>query len=371
MIPALARLLDPAGTSWLRLFHAYLSTRTGFAFVTSLLIVLLTMPLLIRLCSALGLVNRQRDFIANTSSKEGTPAMGGVLIFLGSTLSMLLWGSLTNPFLLAVLGGGVWFFLLGAYDDYMKAKYGDADRGISRPGKLVAQGLFAVVLVYWLLSDASPHPELLKETISVPFFKQPFFIGTLWTLFAVLFIVFVSNSVNLADGMDGLATGPCFMTFLGVGVFAYILGDAIWSHDLLYFYIDKNTTVFLPCREVALASASVMGALMGFLWYNTYPAQIFMGDSGSLFLGGVMATCFVLIRQEMLYIIFGFLFLIEGASVMLQDIGVKVAGRRLLFRAPFHDLLRHIGWSEPKIVVRLWIVSGFLLIVGLLTLKLR
>jgi len=172
--------------------------------------------------------------------------------------------------------------------------------------------------------------------------------------------------------MDGLATGTSLMTFLGLGIFAYILGNAIWSRYFLFFHFPPDGNYLLLSSELVVVCFAMIGAMIGFLWYNTYPASIFMGDCGSMYLGGVMATVFVLLKQELLFPIFGLFFMLEIGSVIIQDwIGVGFLGRRILFRAPLHDSLKFQGYSEPKVVIRMWIISAITLALALMSIKLR
>ncbi len=372
MIHHLAAFLDPDSATWLRLFHRYVSTRAGFAFLTALLIVGIGFPGALRVFLRLGWVNRQRSYMGDGSGKEGVPVMGGILIFAGATLSVLAWCDLTDPFVAVALAASVWFFWLGFQDDLSKIRGKDHDAGLSRATKYLGQGFFGLALGVYLCSPMSPHPELLRGTLHIPLLKQPFHIGWLQIPFIVFAVIFITNAVNFSDGMDGLATAPSFMTFLGLGIFAYIMGHKAWAQHFLFFDFGPGGHAGIACSELVVLCSALMGALLGFLWYNTYPAQVFMGDCGSMYLGGLMASIFVVLKQELLFPAFGFLFLLEVVSVIIQDwIGIQWLGRRIFFRAPFHEDLKYRGWSEPKIVVRLWILSGVAMSLGLLTIKLR
>ncbi|MBF0245304.1 MAG: phospho-N-acetylmuramoyl-pentapeptide-transferase [Planctomycetes bacterium] len=315
--------------------------------------------------------HRQRGYTYDTGTKEGVPLLGGVLIFSGSLLAILSWCDLSDRYVHAAIAASVWFFFTGLIDDLGKVRAGNSDGGMSRKVKYLVQFGFGAVLGLWLMGPGSPHPEYLRDALSLPFYKELYHLGWLQVPFVALVIALVANSVNFADGMDGLATVPSFMTFLGLAIFSYICGHVIWSNHFLFFVLPQGGSG-LPCSELVVVSFALMGGLIGFLWYNAFPAQMFMGDCGSMFLGGLMGTVFVLIKQEYLFPVFGIVFVLELGSVILQDwLGIKLLGRRILYRAPFHDNLKYRGWSEPKIVVRMWILSSMALAAGLLTIKLR
>lgn len=372
MIYLLAQWADVDNESWLRLFYRYISSRAGFAFLGSLIITASLFPALIRYLQSKKWINRQRSYMVDASSKEGVPVMGGILIFVGATTSTLLWCNLMDPSILVILLASVWFFALGFGDDLSKIREGHHDAGFSRGSKYGAQIAFALFLAAFLVSPWSPHDEMLQGVLHIPMIKKPLPIGMLQIPFIILSMVFIANAVNFADGMDGLASAPSFMTFLGLGIFAYIIGHAEWSKHFLFFIGDDGGLHRVQASELVIVCSALSGALLGFLWYNSYPAQIFMGDCGSMYLGGVMATLFILLKQEILFPIFGLLFLLEIFSVIIQEwIGIKWLGRRIFFRAPLHENLKYHGWSEPKIVVRMWILSGAAMALGLLTIKLR
>lgn len=372
MIYFLAEFFDPDASTLLRLFYRYISSRAGFSFLFAFAFVLLFLPRSTALFTRLGWTNRQRSYMIDSSSKEGTPVMGGIHIFLAATLSILLFCNLQDRYAQIALAASFCFFPLGFIDDLMKVKAGNHDVGISRGGKYVVQFGFGIALGFLLISEWSPHPEALRTTLSIPFMKEPIDISWMQIIFVTLAITFITNAVNFADGMDGLATGPSFMTFFGLGIFAYVLGNAIWAKHFLFFFVEGSGIVHIPASEVVVICFALMGALLGFLWYNTYPATVFMGDCGSMYLGGLMGTLFILLKQELIFPLLGFLFMLEIASVVIQDwIGIQFLGRRIFFRAPLHENLKFKGYSEPKIVVRLWILSGVAMAVALLTMKMR
>lgn len=372
MIYSLFQYLDPNAETFLRLGFRFISSRAGLAFLFSLTFVLIFLPRSLTFFSQRGWVNRQRNYMMDASSKEGIPVMGGMHIFSASMASILLFCNPMNHYTQVALLASVVFFSLGLIDDLLKIKAKHHDQGVSRSVKYLVQGGFGCLLALWVLSDFSPHPEAIRGTLSIPFYKSLLPISFFYIPFVVFMVVLISNSVNFADGMDGLATGPSFMTFLGLGIFAYILGNVIWSQHFLFFHIRDIGIISIQSSELVIVCSAVLGALIGFLWYNTYPATIFMGDCGSMFLGGLMATIFVLLKQEFLFPIFGLLFILEIVSVFIQDwIGIKLLGRRILYRAPYHEYLKYLGYSEPKIVVRMWILSAAAMAIGLMSIKMR
>ena len=319
MIYHLSQWLDPNAESLLRLGHRYVSFRAGVAFLMSMFIVLWLLPKSFDYFSRKGWVNRQRSYMIDSSSKEGVPVMGGIHIFFSSFICMLLWCNLTDLYTIAALISAVAFFALGLGDDFLKIKAGHHDDGVSRAMKYLIQVGVGLGLGLMLTSAWGPHSGPLQGTLNLPFIKEPFDIGYLQIPVCIFVVVFISNAVNFADGMDGLATGPSLMSFLGLAIFAYILGNSIWSKHFLFFYFEDHGISAIESSELVVVCCAIMGALMGFLWYNTYPATIFMGDCGSMYLGGVMATVFILLKQELLFPILGFFFVVELLSVLIQD----------------------------------------------------
>jgi phospho-N-acetylmuramoyl-pentapeptide-transferase len=368
----LSQWLDPKAETLLRLGYKYISFRAGCAFFIAMVIVLIALPRSFAFFSRIGWVNRQRNYMIDSSSKEGVPVMGGLHIFIGSLLAMIMVCDLTSRYTQAILYCGILFFGLGFWDDWLKIKGGHADAGISRAIKYALQIFIGLSLGVLLMSVYSPHPEALRGTYSLPMVKTMMMIGWWQIPLTILITVMISNAVNFADGMDGLATGPSLMSFLGLAIYAYILGHAIWSAHFLFFEIKGHGSQFIGSSELVVVCSAMIGALMGFLWYNTFPATIFMGDCGSMYLGGVMSTVFILLKQESLFLFFGFFFVIEIVSVFIQDyIGIKLLGRRIFYRAPYHENLKYLGYSEPKIVVRMWILSAAAMIIGLVSIKIR
>jgi phospho-N-acetylmuramoyl-pentapeptide-transferase len=368
MIYFLGRFLHPQFEylSFLRLVE-YLSLRSIASALTAIVLMLVVTPSLIWYLHRRGLVDLNRETgIKSTSSKAGTPVMGGA-IFVGCVLiSSLLWCNLENRYLLVVLAGTVWFGAIGLMDDLAKMRARSGDRGLSESKKLVLQGAFASVLAVFLASPWSPLPQNQIGTFYVPFYKPPIF-DSVWLYLPIVFffVLIVGNAVNIADGLDGLAIVPSVFVIAVLGVFGYLLGNAIWARYLNYY--------FLPgAGELSVFCSAFVGAGVGFLWFNSYPAQIFMGDTGSLAIGGCVAVLSIVLKQEALFLILGGLFIAEPATSQIQDkIGIKWLGRRLFFRAPLHHQLQHEGLAETKVVIRLWIVAGMLALAALATLKLR
>jgi len=351
----------------------YVSVRSIGAAVTTLLLVVLVSPSVIRRLHLSGSSDRQRAFDAHLGkSKTGTPTMGGLIILASLLASMLLWSDLTSPFVWVLAASLLVFGCLGAADDVAKLRGGRADAGLGRPAKIAVQGGFGLALGLFLyLPQTTPFPAGLVDTIGIPFLKPAAFggadvhLGWLYVPFVAFVVVAISNAVNLIDGLDGLAAGTTIPTVLVYGVFAYVLSNARLSQYLLYS--------FLPgVEELVVFGASLIGALVGFLWYNSYPAEVFMGDTGSLSLGGMLAAMVVLTKQELLFVMAGGLFIFVNVTHLIGDrIGIHMLGRRIFYRTPIHHSFEHMGVSEPKIVLRLSIVALVLAAISLATIKLR
>lgn len=339
----------------------YITFRCVGAIVTSFLLVILLTPWFIRRLKEykIGQVIRN-DGPESHFSKEGVPTMGGALIIAVLVMTTLLWVNLASTYVWVLLGVSLWFAAIGSYDDFRKIKKQNS-KGLSARWKLFLQivgGVIAAVFIY-KMSD-------LGGQLSLPFFKnfRPD-LGSGYVLFALLVIVGASNAVNLTDGLDGLATGPTVTTSAVYLVFSYLAG-----HALLASYLQIP---FVPgAGEVAIFCGAMVGASLGFLWFNTFPAQIFMGDTGSLALGASLGTVAIIIKQEILLALVGGIFVMEALSVIMQVGFFKVSGgKRIFLMAPFHHHYEKKGWHEPKIVVRFWIVSIILGLSALATLKLR
>jgi phospho-N-acetylmuramoyl-pentapeptide-transferase len=368
MIYFLGRYLHPRFElfSFLRLVD-YLSARAIGAALTAIILALTVTPIFIRYLHRRGLVDQWRDTgIASSSDKAGTPAMGGVIVMGCILVSCLLWCNLSNKYLMLVLLGMAWFGFIGLVDDTAKTRAKSGDRGLSESKKLLLQAGFAAALVAFLASPFSPLPSSQASTFYVPFIKAPIF-DSPWIYFPIVFffILVIGNAVNITDGLDGLAIVPSVFVVGVLGVFGYLLGNVRWAHYL-------NYPILPEAGELVVFSSAFVGAGIGFLWFNAYPAQVFMGDTGALAIGGCMAVASVVLKQEVLFLILGGLFVAEAFSSQVQDkIGIKWLGRRIFLRAPLHHQMQHKGLAETKVVIRLWIVAGILALAALATLKLR
>ena len=368
MIYFLGRFLHPRyePLSFLRLVE-YLSARSIGAALTAIILVLIITPRFIWYLHRRAFVDQLRDTgIPSSFDKAGTPVMGGAVLLGAVLVSCVLWCNLANRYLLVLIAGMVWFGLIGLSDDWTKMVARSGDRGLSEGRKLLLQGMFAAALALLVVGPYSPLPPNQADAFFVPFLKAPLF-HSVWLCLPVifLFVMVVCNSVNITDGLDGLAIVPSVFVIGVLGVFGYLMGNAIWAHYLNYPF-------FPGAGELAVFCSAFVGAGIGFLWFNSYPAQIFMGDTGSLSIGGSMAVLCVLLKQEVLFLILGGLFIAEAASSQIQDkIGIRWLGRRIFYRAPLHHQMQHKGLAETKVVIRLWIVAGILALAALATLKLR
>lgn len=353
--------------SWLRVFR-YITVRAVAGGGTAFLLVLIAGPWFISFLKRMKIgqyVRRKEDappLYELHSHKEGTPTMGGMLIIAAVTVACLLWTDIFNSKVWLVLGS-LWFMgLIGAFDD-IKKLLGRSSRGLSSRGKFALQIVWAAALVVFLLSD--PESNLRVQQLSVPFIKNPFQMGVIFAfIFSALVIVGASNAVNLTDGLDGLAIGCSSSVALSYLVFSYIAGHVAFAEYLMVPYVAGS-------GELAVFCACLMGACLGFLWYNCHPARIFMGDTGSLALGGALATVAIIIKQELALIIVGGVFVVEALSVILQVASFRLRGKRIFAMAPIHHHFQMKQWSETQVVVRFWILSIIFALVGILTLKIR
>lgn len=346
----------------LRVFQ-YITFRSILAALTALFFGLYYGPKTIRWLSQMQIGQMIRDDGPQSHlSKAGTPTMGGILILLAVSVATLLWGDLTQVNLWLLLGVTWGYGLLGWYDDYKKLVLKNS-KGVSPRGKLLVQSMIALFVAIFLYMSAR---EPIQTQLVVPFFKNSLIpLGLLFPVLVFLVIVGSSNAVNLTDGLDGLAILPIVMVSGALGIFAYVTSNAIYAQYLAIPYVPNT-------QEITIFCASLVGAGLGFLWYNSYPAQIFMGDVGSLSLGAAIGTTAVLIRQELILLLMGGVFVIETLSVILQVCYFKYTGGRRLFRmAPLHHHFELKGWSEPKVIVRFWIITVVLVLMGLATMKLR
>ncbi|MEM9840160.1 MAG: phospho-N-acetylmuramoyl-pentapeptide-transferase [Pseudomonadota bacterium] len=347
----------------------YISFRFGGAVMTALLISFIFGPRLIdwmRVKQGKGQPIRMDGPQSHIIEKAGTPTMGGVLILLSLVLSTLLWARLDNPYVWIVLGVTVGFGLLGFYDDYLKVKKQTSD-GVVGSLKLLFQFGIAFVAgaaaVAVLRSSAGADVNMATG-LAIPFFSVVLPLGFLIFPFAAVVIVGSSNAVNLTDGLDGLAIVPVMIAAASFLIIAYLVGRADYASYLGIFYVPG-------AGELTIICAAIIGAGLGFLWFNAPPAMIFMGDTGSLALGGALGAIAVAIKHEIVLAIIGGLFVVEALSVMIQIASFKLTGKRVFKMAPVHHHFEQLGWKESTIVIRFWIVAIILAMIGLSTLKLR
>ncbi len=346
----------------LRVFQ-YLTFRSILAALTALMVGFFFGPLTIRWLRRLQIGQMVRDDGPQSHLlKAGTPTMGGVLIILAITVSCLLWGDFHQPNLWLVLLVTISFGLVGWVDDYRKLVLKNS-RGLPGRWKYFWQSVIACIAVLYLYFDSSIP---IHTQLAIPFCKTCLIsLGPMFLVLAYFVIVGSSNAVNLTDGLDGLAIMPIVMVAGALGIFAYVSSNAVYAHYLSIQYVPNT-------GELTIFCASILGAGLGFLWYNSYPAQIFMGDVGSLALGAALGTVAIVVRQELVLLIMGGLFVIETLSVILQVGYFKCSGGKRLFRmAPLHHHFELKGWSEPKVIVRFWIITVVFVLCGLATLKLR
>ncbi|OGF96951.1 MAG: phospho-N-acetylmuramoyl-pentapeptide-transferase [Candidatus Glassbacteria bacterium RIFCSPLOWO2_12_FULL_58_11] len=376
-------VLEPVrGFDWTRL-ASYISFRSILAAMTAFLLILLLGNRMIRYLYLHGAKDTLHDYgFMDPESKRGTPTMGGTLIVGAVLLAIFLWSDPANPFVQWVVAAMIWFGGIGFYDDYLKVKHKDSQMGLSQVTKLGLQTVFAIVFMIFYLNDyTSPlsaerirllqdagavTPENYKFFLQVPFYKFPVLdLSWFYLPFGVFVILAISNSVNFADGLDGLAIVPASLTAGVYGLFSYIIGNSIYSKTLLFTHI-------IGSGELSIILAALVGAGMGFLWFNAFPAQVFMGDTGSMALGGVLAVVSIMLKHEFLFLLAGGIFVAEGASVLIQEkIGIGLLGRRIFHRAPIHHNYQHFGIAETKVVVRFWIVGIILMLLSLATIKIR
>jgi len=340
----------------------YLTLRTMVSVVTALGASLLIGPTMIAWLGKAQIGQQVRDDGPSSHfSKAGTPTMGGALILVIISLTTLLWGDLSNRYIWLILAVTVSFGLIGWLDDYLKISKKNS-AGLSARWKYFWQSVFALAAVLYLYSVASVPAE---TALYVPFFKSVMVpLGAWFVLLGYLMIVGMSNAVNLTDGLDGLAILPAVMVGAALGLIAYVTGNVEFSSYLQIPYIAGS-------GELAVFCGALIGAGLGFLWFNTYPAQIFMGDVGALALGAALGLLAIIIRHEIVLLIMGGLFVLETASVIIQVISFRLTGRRVFRMAPIHHHFELKGWPEPRVIVRFWIITLVLVTIGLSTLKLR
>ncbi len=345
----------------------YLTFRAGGAAMTAFLITVLLGPWMVRRLKNFRAMapNRYGGGLMPAElinkEKEKTPSMGGILVIGAVLVAGSLWMRITNPIALILMVSTALFALIGFADDFAKVAYRRRD-GIPGKLKLVGQFLVAGVAVYCL--DCLPEYRSYMQDLMVPFLKEPVW-QSLWVLpFSVVVVVGASNAVNLTDGKDGLAAGSAIFCTLAYAVFAYLCGNKIYAGYLHIPYIPG-------CGETVVFAAALIGSCIGFLWHNCYPASMFMGDTGSLALGGAIGLLAVMVRQEVLLLLVGGVFVMEAVSVILQVGSFKLTGKRIFRCTPIHHHFEFGGWTETQIVVRFWILSGIFALLALGTLKIR
>jgi len=353
---------------YLQQFHGgfavlnYLSLRAIFATLTALAIALLLGPYVIRKLQEKQIGQSVRDDGPKSHlSKSGTPTMGGALILLAISVSTLLWGNLSNHYVWVVLLVTLTTGLVGFVDDYRKVVQKNS-RGLPARWKMFWQSVIALTAVVYLYATAAGAAE---TTLIIPFFKDiALDLGVLYIVLGYFVIVGSSNAVNLTDGLDGLAILPTVMVGGALGACAYLVGHVNFAEYLFLPYLEG-------VGEVTIFCGALVGAGIGFLWFNTYPAQVFMGDVGSLALGAALGVLAIIVRQEILLFIMGGIFVAETVSVILQVASFKMTGKRIFRMAPLHHHFELKGWPEPRVIVRFWIITLFLVLIGMATLKIR
>ena len=342
----------------------YITFRTGGATATAILFVFWFGPAIIsllRLKQGKGQPIREDGPQSHLLTKRGTPTMGGLMIITGVLVSALLWANLANAYVWAVLFVTVGFGAIGFYDDYLKVTK-QSHKGFSGRSRLAIEALIAGLACIAIAYISTPA---LSNKLALPFSKELLFdLGWFFVVFGGFVIVGSGNAVNITDGLDGLAIVPVMIAAGTFGFIAYLAGNAIFSNYLQIHFVPGT-------GELAVICGALIGAGLGFLWFNAPPAQIFMGDTGSLALGGMLGAIAVATKHEVVLAVVGGLFVLEILSVIIQVASFKLTGKRVFRMAPIHHHFEQLGWTEPQIVIRFWIVAVVLALVGLSTLKLR
>ena len=347
----------------------YITFRTGAALFTSAIIVFLFGPAIIaslRVRQGKGQPIRA-DGPQTHFKKAGTPTMGGIMILAGIVGSSLLWADLSNVYVVATLLVTLGFGAIGFYDDYLKVTK-QTDKGFSGRARLGIEFVIAGIATYFMMQaslSADSAGSTFGSSVAFPFFKDLLLnLGIFFVLFGGFVIVAAGNAVNLTDGLDGLATVPVMISAASFGVIAYLAGNAVFANYLQIHFVPGT-------GELAVILGAVIGAGLGFLWFNAPPAAIFMGDTGSLALGGLIGSVAVATKHEIVMAIIGGLFVMETMSVIIQVASFKLTGKRVFLMAPIHHHFEKLGWTESQVVIRFWIIAVILAMVGLSTLKLR
>ena len=344
-----------------RVFH-YLTFRAILGALTSLLISFIIGPIMIRKLSSKKIGQSIRELGPQSHyEKAGTPTMGGALILVAIAFSTLLWADLGNRYIWVILLVTLGYGIIGFIDDYRKVVKGNSD-GLSAKAKYLGQSVIGLTAAVFLYKTAILPAE---TQLIVPFFKDFMLdMGWMYVVLTYFVIVGTSNAVNLTDGLDGLAIMPTVMVAAGLGIFAYLSGHVTFSEYLAIPYLPNAGELIVFC-------AALVGAGLGFLWFNAYPAMVFMGDVGALALGAALGVLAVLVRQEIVLMIMGGVFVMETVSVIIQVASFKMTGKRVFRMAPIHHHFELKGWPEPRVIVRFWIITVILVLLGLATLKLR
>jgi len=349
--------------SGLNIFR-YITFRAAGATVTAIIISLILGPFFMRLLKKYQIKETIREEgPASHKAKSGTPTMGGLIILAGIVIPTLLWADLSNFYVLMAMLVTVWLGLLGYMDDYLKVVKKQPKGMVARKklaGQIMLGLLFGLLLQYWAPTSA------YDGTTDIPFFKNYVLaLGVAYIPFIIVVITGTSNAVNLTDGLDGLAIGLCGICFLAFASIAYVSGHIDFSNYLQITYLPGTGELVVFC-------AAVLGAALGFLWFNSHPAEVFMGDTGSLALGGALGSLAILLKKELLLVIVGGVFVMEALSVIIQVLSYRYRGGKRVFKmAPIHHHFELLGWAESKVVVRFWILGALCALVTLATLKIR
>ena len=340
----------------------YITLRAILGTITALILSLVIGPTMIRKLASYKIGQQIRDDGPQSHlSKAGTPTMGGAMILVAIAISVLLWSDLSSEKVWVVLGVTMSFGLIGGVDDYKKLAYGNS-KGLSAKAKYFWQTVFGLIAAYFIFVSAKTP---IETTLIVPFMKDVLIpLGGAFVVLAYLVIVGSSNAVNLTDGLDGLAIMPSVMVAGALGVFSYLAGHATFANYLGIPYVAG-------VGELSIFCGALVGAGLGFLWFNTFPAMVFMGDIGALALGAALGVVAIYVRQELVLVIMGGVFVMETVSVILQVASFKLTGKRIFKMAPIHHHFELKGWPEPRVIVRFWIITVVLVLIGLASLKVR
>jgi phospho-N-acetylmuramoyl-pentapeptide-transferase len=342
----------------------YITFRTAGAVMTALFFVFLFGPGMIaalRIRQGKGQPIREDGPAGHLLTKKGTPTMGGLMILSATVISILFWSNLSNGYVWVVLGVTVSFGAIGLYDDYLKVKR-MSHAGFSGRQRLILEAIIGAVACYFISVLGDPATS---TSLFFPFVKGlAVNLGWFFVLFGAFVVVAAGNSVNLTDGLDGLAIVPVIIAALSFGMISYLAGNALFADYLQIQHVPRS-------GELAIICGAVIGAGLGFLWFNAPPAQIFMGDTGSLSLGGLLGAIAVATKHEIALAIIGGLFVLEAVSVIVQVVSFKLTGKRVFKMAPIHHHFEQLGWTEAQVVIRFWIIAIVLALMGLATLKLR